>query len=97
MPIVPVSLVATVFTETMEQGLTIFDIEERIVELLNTLQEHGAPVLEIPRSTQTHAIVEAVNMLALRNIIILSGDRFRANFKEEKILRYYANSIAHWL
>ncbi|MCD4741426.1 MAG: 1-acyl-sn-glycerol-3-phosphate acyltransferase [Desulfobacteraceae bacterium] len=96
-PIVPVSLVATVFVETMEQGLTIFDIEERIVKLLNTLQEHGAPVLEIPRSTQTHAIVEAVDMLALRNIIILSGDQFRANFKEEKILQYYANSIAHWL
>ena len=96
-PVVPVSLVATVFVENMEQGLTIFDIEEKIVKLLNTLQEHGAPILEIPRSTQTHAIVDAVDMLALRNIIILSGDRFRANFKEETILQYYANSIAHWL
>lgn len=96
-PVVPISLVATVFIENIEKGFTIFDIEEHVARILKTLQERGAPVLEVPRSTRTHAIVDAVDMLSLRNIIAVSKDKFRANPKEEKILRYYANSIAHWL
>ncbi|MCK5312068.1 MAG: 1-acyl-sn-glycerol-3-phosphate acyltransferase [Desulfobacteraceae bacterium] len=96
-PIVPISLVATVFVKNMEQGLTIFDIEEQVTKLLSTLQERGAPVLEVPRSTQTNATADAVDMLSLRKIITISGSQFRANLKEEKILQYYANSIAHWL
>ena len=96
-PVVPVSLVATVFVENMEQELTIFDVEGQVTTLLNTLQEQGAPVLEVPRSTRTHAIADAVDMLSLRNIITISGNHFRANPKEEKILQYYANSIVHWL
>ncbi|MCK5541513.1 MAG: 1-acyl-sn-glycerol-3-phosphate acyltransferase [Desulfobacterales bacterium] len=96
-PVVPISLVATVFVENMEQELTIFDIEEQVTKLLNALQERGAPVLEVPRSTRTHAIADAVDMLSLRNIITTSADFFKANPHEEKILRYYANSIVHWL
>ncbi|MCK5098374.1 MAG: 1-acyl-sn-glycerol-3-phosphate acyltransferase, partial [Desulfobacteraceae bacterium] len=96
-PIVPISLVATVFVRNMEQGFTIFDIEKETVKLLNTLQEHGAPVLDVPRSTQTRAIADAVDMLSLRKIITISHNLFRANLEEEKILRYYANSIVHWL
>ena len=96
-PIVPISLVATIFIKNMEQGLTIFDIEEQVTKLLNVLQERGAPVLDVPRSTQTHAIADAVDMLSLRKIITISGNQFRASLQEEKILQYYANSIAHWL
>ncbi len=96
-PVVPVSLVASVFIENMEQEFTIFDIEEHVTEILSALQEKGAPVLEVPRSTRTHAIADAVDMLSLRNIISVSKDKFIANPEEETILRYYANSIVHWL
>jgi glycerol-3-phosphate O-acyltransferase len=96
-PVVPISLVATVFVENMDKEFTIFDIEEQVTKILNRLQERGAPVLEVPRSTRTHAIADAVDMLSLRNIITTSEDFFKANSQEETILRYYANSIVHWL
>jgi glycerol-3-phosphate O-acyltransferase len=96
-PVVPISLVATVFIENMGKGFTIFDVEEHVTKILNTLHERGAPVLEVPRSTRTHAIADAVDMLSLRNIIMISKDKFMANPEEEKILRYYANSIVHWM
>ena len=95
-PVAPVSLVSTIFINNMDKGLTIFDIEEQVTLLLNMLQKKGAPVLDVPRSTQTHAIADAVDMLSLRKIISVSGNQFRANIQEEKILRYYANSISHW-
>jgi glycerol-3-phosphate O-acyltransferase len=95
-PIVPVSLVATVFVENLEKKLTIFEIEKKVTELLGKLHKLGAPVLEVPRSTRTRAIVDAVDMLSLRGILMVSGDLIKANLKEKKILYYYANSIGHW-
>ncbi len=96
-PIVPVALIATVFVNEMDSMFTIFDIEKKVQGVLNRLQECGAPVLEVPSSTRKHAIADAVDMLALRKIITVYKDKFRANPMEEKILHYYANSISHWL
>lgn len=96
-PIVPIALVANVFVEKMEQAFTIFDIEEKVIKLLEFLQEQGAPVLDVPRSTQTRVIADSVDVLSIRNIVKISGDKFQANPEEEKILKYYANSIGHWL
>jgi glycerol-3-phosphate O-acyltransferase len=96
-PVVPVALVASVFVKYMEKEFTIFDIEEQVEKLFDILKESGAPVLDVPRSTRAHAIATAVDMLSLRKIIKASGNKFRANPGEEKILQYYANSIVHWL
>ncbi len=95
-PILPVSLVATVFLDAMDTGIHILDIERRISRLINDLQANGAPIFNAPKSTRAHAIAEAVNHMMLRRMIAASGDTFRAVPEEEKILRYYANAIAHW-
>ena len=95
-PILPVSLMSTVFLEAMDTELDILDIEERINRLINKLQACGAPVFEMSRSTRAHDIVDAIDLMMLRRIVTASGDQFKAVSSEEAIMRYYANTIDHW-
>jgi len=95
-PILPVSLMSTVFLEAMDTELDILDIEERSNRLINKLQACGAPVFEMSRSTRAHDIVDAIDLMMLRRIVTASGDQFKAVSSEEAIMRYYANTIDHW-
>ena len=95
-PILPVSLMSTVFLEAMDTELDILEIEERINRLINELQARGAPVFEMSRSTRAHEIVDAIDLMTLRRMVTASGDQFKAVSEEETIMRYYANTIAHW-
>lgn len=96
-PVLPVSLVSTVFLGSMDVGLDILDIEKRSNRLINQLQERGAPILQTSRSTRAHAIADAVDQMMLRGFITASNGRFKAVPEQEAILRYYANAISHWL
>jgi glycerol-3-phosphate O-acyltransferase len=95
-PILPVALVSRIFLEDTQRQLDIYAIEARYNRLITKLQARGAPVFEIARSTRAHLIVEAVNTLHRRHLIISSGNGYQAAAAEEKLLRYYANSIGHW-
>ena len=95
-PILPVSLMSTVFLEAMDTELDILDIEERSNRLINELQARGAPVFEISRSARAHDIVDAIDLMTLRRMVTASGDQFKAVSAEETIMRYYANTIDHW-
>jgi glycerol-3-phosphate O-acyltransferase len=95
-PILPVSLMSTVFLEAMGTELDILEIEERINRLINELQARGAPVFEMSRSTRAHDIVDAIDLMTLRRMVTASGDQFQAVSAEETIMRYYANTIGHW-
>jgi glycerol-3-phosphate O-acyltransferase len=96
-PVLPVSILSTVFLESMDIEMDILDIEKRGNQLINELQERGAPILETSRSTRAHALAGAVDLMLLRGMIAASGDRFKAVQEEEPILRYYSNAIEHWL
>jgi len=95
-PILPLSILATIFLSVREQWLDVDEIEDRTNELIRDLHKKGAPVLEIPRATRIHAIGDALDHLLLRNLIEYSGDRYRMVPKNIVILQYYANSIVHW-
>lgn len=95
-PVLPVSLVSTVFLDTMGNGMDIFEIEERSIRLQSDLQTLGAPIFETPRSTQSKVVADAVDFLMLRRLVTVSGGLFTANPEEKPVLRYYANAIAHW-
>ena len=95
-PVLPVSLMSTVFLEAMDTELNILDIEERSNRLINELQACGAPVFEMSRSTRAHDIVDAIDLMTLRRMVTASDDRFKAVSAEETIMRYYANTIGHW-
>lgn len=95
-PVLPVSLMSTVFLEAMGTELDILDIEERSNRLINELQARGAPVFELSRSARAQDIVDAIDLMTLRRMVTASGDQFKAVSAEETIMRYYANTIAHW-
>ena len=95
-PILPLSILATIFLNTKEKGLDFDEIESRTNRLTHRLQDQGAPVLDIPRATRIHAIGDALDHLMLRKLIEYSGDRYRMVPQNAVILQYYANSIAHW-
>ena len=95
-PVLPVSLMSTVFLEAMGTELDILDIEERSDRLINELQARGAPVFELSRSARAQDIVDAIDLMTLRRMVTASGDQFKAVSAEETIMRYYANTIAHW-
>lgn len=95
-PVLPVSLVSTVFLRSMDVELDILDIEKRSNQLINELQERGAPVLQTPRSARAHAVADAVDQMILRRFVTSSNGHFKAVPEQEAILRYYANAIGHW-
>ena len=95
-PILPVSLVSTVFLEDMVTEMDILEIEARSNRLIKKLKEKGAPILETSRSTRAHAIADAVDIMLLRRMISSNGDRFKVIPEEKTLLAYYANAIGHW-
>jgi glycerol-3-phosphate O-acyltransferase len=99
-PILPLSLVATVFLESGQENpesLTIHEIETRCNRLIERLISKGAPIFESPRSTRTRAIAESVDMMTMRRMVRSVDDRFVMIPEERLLLSYYANAIVHWL
>ena len=95
-PILPVSMVSTVFLEDMVTEMDILEIEARSNRLIKKLKEKGAPILESSHSTRARAIADAVDIMLLRRMISRNGDRFKVIPEEKTLLAYYANAIGHW-
>ena len=96
-PVLPVSLVSTVFLDTSAMDMDILQVEQRATLLIDELQTNNAPVLKTPHSTRMAAIADAIDLMQLRGMIAQSDGRFMAVAQEKPLLRYYANAIAHWL
>jgi glycerol-3-phosphate O-acyltransferase len=95
-PVLPVSLVAMVFRDAMDEALTVLEIERRINRLQSDLAARGAPVFEVHRSTRARVISEALHMLLLRRIVIEDNGVYRAVPEEQVLINYYANAIQQW-
>ena len=57
----------------------------------------GGAHIHIPRADQDYAVEVGLRMLPLRHLVEEENGLYRANPREEILLRYYANSIAHLL
>jgi glycerol-3-phosphate O-acyltransferase len=94
-PIMPVALVASVFSNAKSKPLSELDLKSRIFKLVSDYEKRGFHV-HIPREDQDYAVGTGLRMLTLRHIIIEDENGlFRANPEETVILNYYSNSIAH--
>ena len=96
-PILPVSLVSTVFLENMDLDMTIREVEEKCLQLINRLMDKGAPIFESPRSARARTVADAIDLMLLRRMIKANGGRLKASSQETDLLSYYANAIRHWL
>ncbi|TMJ02176.1 MAG: glycerol-3-phosphate acyltransferase [Alphaproteobacteria bacterium] len=94
-PALPVSLVATVMLAAAKP-LSALELKGEVEILIRRLIACGAHI-HIPRSDQDYAIEVGLRMLLLRHFVEEQNGLYRANPREEILLRYYANSIAHLL
>ncbi|NIM90355.1 MAG: glycerol-3-phosphate acyltransferase [Candidatus Aminicenantes bacterium] len=95
-PVVPVSLIAHVFTEEPSKNFSDLEIKARVQSLLDRLEKQGAHVY-IPRSDRDYTINVGLRMLTLRHLVVEENNLYRAAPDEMKLLGYYANSIIHLL
>jgi glycerol-3-phosphate O-acyltransferase len=92
-PALPVSLVATVVLGAAKP-LSVLELKGEVETLIRRLIAGGAHI-HIPRADQDYAMEVGLRMLLLRHFVEEENGLYRANPREEMLLRYYANSIAH--
>jgi len=94
-PILPVALVASVMRASNNDGLSAFEVETQVNELIEGLNAGNAPIYISSRS-RVQTILNALNMLKLRKLVQETDGIYRSTPGEDDVLDYYANSIAHW-
>ena len=95
-PVLPVSLVSTVFVHHPTETMSGLEIKAKVQRLIDDLEARGAFV-RIPRADRDYAVTVGLRMLVLRHLVNESDGLFRAAEDEAALLRYYANGIAHFL
>jgi glycerol-3-phosphate O-acyltransferase len=93
-PVVPVSLVATVFVRAPERSWSELELKGEVLRLMEELGRRGAHVY-VPRGDQDYAITVGLRMLTLRRLVSSLDGLYRALPEEIPLLQYYARSIAH--
>jgi glycerol-3-phosphate O-acyltransferase len=94
-PVVPVSLAATVFVREPDRSWSELELKAEILRLIEDLERRGAHVY-IPRADQGYAIDVGLRMLTLRRLVTQADGAFTPQREELPLLTYYANSIAHF-
>jgi glycerol-3-phosphate O-acyltransferase len=93
-PVVPVALIASVFTLHPQRALSQLELKAESQALLARLKAAGAHVY-VPRSDFDYALSVGLRMLTLRRLVEEKEGLFSARPGELPLLAYYANSIAH--
>ena len=95
-PVLPVSLVATVFLRHPERVMSRLEIKAEAQSLIDEFERRGAYV-HVARSDRDYAVTAGLRMLTLRRLVEESRGLYRASPAEGDLLRYYANSTRHFL
>ncbi len=93
-PVLPVSLVATVFTQDPAAARSELEIKAAAFELIRRFEAQGAKVY-IPRESQDYSIEVGLRALKKRRLIEQVDGLLSTVPAEIPVLRYYANSIYH--
>jgi glycerol-3-phosphate O-acyltransferase len=94
-PVLPVPLVTTALLQAAAP-LSLLELKARCEELVERLEKAGAH-LYVPRGDRDYAIEVGLRSLSLRHLVREQNGLYAIEPSEEKLLRYYANSIAHLL
>ncbi len=95
-PVLPVSLVASVFVRDEERWYSELELKAAVFALVRELEAKGAHVY-IPRADHDYAVVVGLRTLTLRRLVVEADGLYRARAEERPLLGYYANAIAHLL
>jgi glycerol-3-phosphate O-acyltransferase len=92
-PVLPVSLIATVLLEA-DRPLDELELKVRASDLVTHFEKRGAK-LYLPRGDRDYAFHVGLRMLALRHLVEESDGLFVAVATDRPLLAYYSNAIAH--
>jgi glycerol-3-phosphate O-acyltransferase len=95
-PVTPVALVASIFTQNPDKAFSELELKFATYSLMTKLEKQGAH-LYVPRQDHDYAITVGLRMLILRDLVTEREGLFSASQSELPLLRYYANSIAHFI
>ena len=95
-PVVPVPLVATVFTRCPGRAMNALEIKAQAQLLIEELERRGA-YIHVPREDRDYEVTVGLRMLTLRHFVEESDGLYRVSERAHEMLRYYANSIEHFL
>jgi glycerol-3-phosphate O-acyltransferase len=99
-PVLPVPLVATVLLQQtgrgVDQGIGALELKAAVIDRVRSLEARNAH-LYLPRGDWDYAISAGLRMLTSRHLVDEQAGLYRARPSELRLLRYYANSIAHLL
>jgi glycerol-3-phosphate O-acyltransferase len=93
-PVLPVSLVSSIFINNPKALITEAAIKIRARELMDNLERNGVHVY-IPRADRDYAIRVGLRMLTLRHFVQKEEGGYRAVPSEMRILKFYADSVSH--
>jgi glycerol-3-phosphate O-acyltransferase len=93
-PVLPVSLVASIMLEAGGQALSLLELKARAQARTEELERRGARIY-VPRKDRDYAIEVGLRMLVLRHLVLEEDGLVRVNPDETGLLAYYANAIAH--
>lgn len=96
MPVTPVPLACAALLRLPGERCTRAEWLAALDELRARLRVAGAHVVGDERSSD-EILERALVMLTLRRVVFPSGDELRVDRAQEPLLRYYANSIEHFL
>ena len=95
-PVLPVPLVAAVFLAHGEAGLSELELKAEVNDLIERLEAVGAHTY-VPRKDLDYAVGVGLRMLTMRHLVEEKDGLYALRQSELPVLRYYANSIAHFL
>jgi glycerol-3-phosphate O-acyltransferase len=92
-PVLPVSMIATVLLEA-DRPVDELELKAEAVSLMAHFEGKGAK-LYLPREDRDYAIHVGLRMLVLRRLVEEKHGRYAAVPGERPLLAYYANAVAH--
>jgi glycerol-3-phosphate O-acyltransferase len=92
-PVLPIPIAARALLHAGSAGLSEFDWKAAFYRDVDERRSRDAVVV-IPSLTREHSFETALGMLLLRRLVEKNGDTYRAAPGEDRLLAYYANSIA---
>ncbi len=94
-PVLPVSLVATVLIDAGKETLDRLTLKARVDALIDRLVDSGAHV-HVPRADRDYEVTVGLRMLTLRRIVSENQDgTLHITPGDEPLVAYYANAIRH--
>lgn len=94
-PVLPVSLMATVFTQHANDAISELDLKVAAHALKTQLEKRSAQIY-VPHADADYALSVGLRMLTLRHLVVEEDGLYSVKPGELPMLQYYANAIAHY-